>query len=294
MNSKSIIQLENVTKKFKKKPILENINLTIYQGQSIALTGHNGVGKSTLLKIIAKLIKVDSGNINYLDPLLFHYVPEQFPRNNLTVKEYLTLICRLDDHSKQVTEEKIKAFLGDFFMTHMADTPLNYLSKGSLQKVGVIQALITTPDVLLLDEPLSGQDAKSQRVFIQKMKDLLADGMTIIMSCHEPYLINEISDTVIEINDRQISVKTYEKQVVKEVFVLTFVNEKGDFVVPELDIPTELNVPTEFNIPLELNVPWDQENQHLKLYVPPLRTDEIIQQMMSYGWSLREMYQENE
>jgi len=274
MNNQIIIQLENVTKKFKKTTILENITLQIHQGQSIALVGHNGVGKSTLLRIIAKLTAINSGKITYNKPLLFHYVPEQFPRNNLTVREYLDLFCRIDNHDKEVRQARIEAFLADFFMSHMAETPLNYLSKGSLQKVGVIQALLTTPDVLLLDEPLSGQDTKSQRVFIQKIKDLLANGMTIIMSCHEPYLMNEISDTIVEINDRQLQVTQHQKQEIKQEFILTFTDEKGDLELPNL------------------NVPMDKEEHHIKLYVEIDHTDEIIQLMMQHGWSLRGMHHE--
>ena len=78
----------------------------------------------------------------------------------------------------------------------MIHIKMKYLSKGTLQKVGVMQALLSKPDVLLLDEPLSGQDIDSQKVFIKKMNELRHDNVTIIMSCHEPDLIERISDTV--------------------------------------------------------------------------------------------------
>jgi len=271
MNNQKVIQLENVVKKFKKTTLLEGINLSIYKGQSVALVGHNGVGKSTLLRIIAGLSSIEGGKVIYDEKLLFHYVPEQFPRSNLTVMMYLDLMSRIDGFDKNERQELIQTFLADFFMSHMADTPLNFLSKGSLQKVGVIQALLSTPDVLLLDEPLSGQDAKSQRVFIQKMKDLLADGMTILMSCHEKYLMNEIADMIVEIKDGQIEVGGVEKVEVADEFVLTFVDEKGDLNLPQLDYPV------------------DRKEHSIRIYVDVSRTDEVISAMMACGWSLRGM-----
>ena len=84
----------------------------------------------------------------------------------------------------------------DFFLEDMLNTSMKNLSKGTLQKIGVIQALLKPPQILLLDEPLSGQDADSQQVFIRKINQLRKENVTILMSCHEPYLIKSISDTL--------------------------------------------------------------------------------------------------
>jgi len=269
-----IIELENVTKKFKKTSLLKDINLSIYKGQSVALIGNNGVGKSTLLKIIANLSSIESGKVTYNDHLSFRYVPEQFPRSNLTTMQYLNLMGRIDEIDSNERYERIKSLLKDFFMEHMIDTPLAYLSKGSLQKVGVIQALLTTPDVLLLDEPLSGQDANSQRVFIKKIKALLARGTTIIMSCHEQYLINEISDTIIEIKKKQIEVAHYKKREISKEYILIFTEEKDGLELPKLDVPI------------------NKVGKEVKMYVNEINTNEVISLMINNGWSLRSMYHE--
>jgi len=274
MNNEELIKLTDVAKKFGKTVILKDVNFSIYKGQSIALVGNNGVGKSTLLKMISGLSSVTAGNIAYTSDLLFHYVPEHFARSKLSVTQYLELMIRIDDIAPDVRHGRIESLLKDFFMEHMADTPLDYLSKGSLQKVGVIQALLTPPDILLLDEPLSGQDANSQRVFIAKMKDLLATGVTIIMSCHEKYLVNEISDTVIEIKNGQIELMKHEKYEISERYVLVFIDEKGELVLPEFDFP------------------MDRIDKRVKMYVDWDRTDEVISMMMNNGWSLRSMYHE--
>jgi len=276
MSSDALIKLTDITKKFGKTVLFKDVNFSIYKGQSVALVGNNGVGKSTLLKMISGLSSVTAGNITYTSDLLFHYVPEHFPRSKLSVVQYLELMSRIDDIAPDVRQGRIESLLKDFFMVHMAETPLNYLSKGSLQKVGVIQALLTPPDILLLDEPLSGQDANSQHVFIAKMKDLLATGVTIIMSCHEKYLVNEISDTVIEIKNQQIEVMQHEKYETSERYVLVFIDEKGGLVLPEFDFPV------------------DSTDKMVKMYVDGSHTDEVIQMMMNNGWSLRSMYHEKD
>ena len=276
MKNETIIQLKNVTKAFNKAPLLKDINLTITRGQSIALTGSNGIGKSTLLKIIAKLSAVQGGKVIHHKDLIFRYVPEKFPVSNLTVTQYLGLMGGIDGLAGESLKTRLDSFLADFFMTHMANTPLAYLSKGSLQKVGVIQALLITPDVLLLDEPLSGQDAKSQRVFIGKIKALMESGMTIIMSCHEPYLISEIADTVIEIENQDLEVVQYERRAPSKEYQLVFVDEVGGLELPELPVPI------------------DTSGDQVTMYVNEAKTDEIIALMLKSGWSLRRMNHETD
>lgn len=162
---KEIIQTKQLSKSYDQRMILYKIDLRIEKGRSIAFTGHNGCGKSTMLKLLAGL----------------------------------------DGLTRAEAAERCERLMEDFFMEEMGNTQMKNLSKGTLQKVGVIQALLTVPQVLLLDEPLSGQDADSQDVFISKIKELHQQGMTILMSCHEQHLIDRISDTVYHIEKGRIA-----------------------------------------------------------------------------------------
>lgn len=200
----NIIELKNITHSYREDTALQNLNLHISSNQSIAFTGRNGCGKSTLLKIIAGLIQPTQGKVVYHHDLLFHYVPERFPKMNLTARQYLNHMGKLDGLTNLDAGVKINTLCEDFFLTEMIDLPMKHLSKGSLQKVSVIQALLKRPDVLLLDEPLSGQDTDSQNVFIEKMNKLRRQGTAIIMSCHEQYLTDSISDTVYRISDKKL------------------------------------------------------------------------------------------
>lgn len=192
--SSKMITVDHIAKEYNQKTVLQDINMTIEPGQSIAFTGHNGCGKSTLLKIIAGLVRPTTGKVHYERPFLFHYVPEHFPKMHLTAEQYLLSMGKMDGLEEKEAKKQILALAEDFFFQDMLKTPLKHLSKGSLQKAGVIQALLKEPEVLLLDEPLSGQDVASQQVFIDKMNALRKKGVVLLMSCHEPYLIDAITD----------------------------------------------------------------------------------------------------
>lgn len=213
-----IITLENLSKKYDGKTVLNNISQTFCQGQSVAFVGHNGCGKSTLLKIISKLAAPTSGKVIHGKSLLFHYIPEKFPPVPLTAREFLMRMGTISGINKGKVKHDVEAFAKDFFMEELLDTQMNALSKGTLQKVGVIQALIKRPDILLLDEPLSGQDTESQKVFIEKINQMRNDNVTVFMSCHEKKLIDAIAADVYTIKEGML--KTYEPKTVRTYTVI--------------------------------------------------------------------------
>lgn len=204
MNTKTgstgLITLDNVTRSYNGKAVIDNVSHTFNEGRSIAFYGHNGCGKSTMLKLLAGLIPVSNGKISYSRKLRFSYVPEKFSGTGLKMIDYLYAIAKIEG----VKSEVVNGLIRDFFLDSMINTRMDKLSKGSLQKVGVIQALMAPHDVVILDEPLSGQDADSQIVFINKMNELRKKGVTIFMSCHEKRLIDALSDKVYTISQGKL------------------------------------------------------------------------------------------
>ncbi len=196
----TLITLENVTKTYEDLCVLDHISLDLKRAQSIAFTGHNGCGKSTLLKLIAGLIPLSGGKISCHKKIRFGYVPEKFPGMNIRMKDYLGAIAGVEGAGASDVDALVK----DFFLESMKNTKLDELSKGSLQKVGVIQALIGEHDVLLLDEPLSGQDTDSQAVFMDRINKLRSRGVTVLMSCHEQKLIEALADREIMIDQGKL------------------------------------------------------------------------------------------
>ena len=148
-----------------------------------------------MLKIIAGLVRPTEGTVCLEKGKLIHYVPEHFPQMNLTAMGYLLYMGKMEILESVTLRTHIYQLAEEFFVSNMLDIPMKYLSKGSLQKIGVIQALLKEPDILVLDEPLSGQDMMSQQVFIQRMQELRKHNVTILMACQsvEP----EVSEQII-------------------------------------------------------------------------------------------------
>ena len=191
-----LITLENVTKSFNGNTVIDDVSHDFFVGEAIAFAGHNGCGKSTMLRILARLAKTSKGKVTYHKKIGFSYVPEKYPGTDIKMYTYLKTVAAMEG----VPISKVDKLIHDFFLEDMVFTKMNDMSKGSLQKVGVIQALMAPHDVILLDEPLSGQDTDSQEVFISKIKDLKKQGVTVFMSCHEKHLMDELADKVYVIN----------------------------------------------------------------------------------------------
>lgn len=201
-----MIELKDVRKSYNGKVIFEDVNLKLEEGTVTAFIGHNGCGKSTMLKVVSGLVKKDRGEIIYDDKYRFSYVPEQFPALNMSARAYLKHMADMDGiYSKTDSMDKMNALAKDFYVENMLDKSMKKLSKGTLQKIGVIQAIMSYPEVLLLDEPLSGQDVDSQDVFIEKIKALKRQGTIILLSAHEQELIHSIGDRVYTIHECKVT-----------------------------------------------------------------------------------------
>lgn len=282
----SIIKLNGISKSYDKKLILDKIDLSVEENQSIAITGHNGCGKSTLLKIIAGVVCPSEGSVSYNRKLLFHYVPDRFPKMKFTIGQYLQRICEIDGIPSGMAKDRIESLCEGFFLKDMLHTQLRYLSKGSLQKVGVIQALVTKPDVLLLDEPLSGQDIDSQKVFIQKIKELQGENVTIIMACHEQYLIEQICDTQYHIDDRKLSRIDMAENFITEAPVAKLHCTHNFYLWFEDTGAT--------GIPERYKTYMQTDRNTCKAIVPEKLCNQMILDMIQAGWTLRRMTEEDE
>ena len=252
-----LITLENVTKSYNADPVLDRVSLDLYKGEAVAFTGHNGCGKSTLLKLLAGLIRASGGKVIYHGKLRISYVPEKFPAMDIRMKDYLCSVAGMEAAAPSASDGLVR----DFFLDSMSSCRLNELSKGSLQKVGVIQALLTPADVILLDEPLSGQDAASQDVFIEKINALRRQGVTLFMSCHEKKLIDALCDKEYRISGGKVLPKDSEKDSCFKIFV-----KKNDHLTPRAEM-----------------------TDHGNRYMLPVSGDalkETVLELYSEGWEL--------
>ncbi|MEW8956020.1 ATP-binding cassette domain-containing protein [Clostridium sp.] len=269
----SIIKVENLSKKFGKKTILSGVDVEFKQGESVAIIGNNGTGKSTFLRMLCGLATISGGEIIKDRNIKFNYIPENYSKLNLTVEEYMKSMGELERLSKEDYHKRIKELYREFYLENMRDVPMKYLSKGTLQKVAVLQGLITKPDVLLLDEPLSGQDIDSQKNFIRIVKDLIAQGVTVIMSCHEILLVEELSSRVLKIeNQKLVELK---KTKLEEFIYSLMIFEKKER--SNINLEWELKGIGEYY----------EEGDLLKVKVRENKGNEILLKMLQHGYLLK-------
>ncbi len=154
-----LVELRGIQKKYGKSLILDNIDLSIPEGEALAIVGGNGTGKSTLLKIIAGFISPTAGALQRKEHIQIGYVPEHFPEGiRFTLEDYLYHLGHIHGLSTKYVKDKIPMLLESFHLHHARHSVVRNFSKGMKQKTGIMQALLTDVHLLILDEPLSGLD----------------------------------------------------------------------------------------------------------------------------------------
>lgn len=188
----AVVQLEQVTRRYQDVNALDNLSLTINEGEVIGLFGHNGAGKTTTMKLILGLTLPSSGEITVLgfrpgsrefNPVRFDigFLPENvsfYPQ--LTGLEVLHYFARL----KRVSRKQCPALLEQVGLSYAARRKVKTYSKGMRQRLGLAQAVLTTPRLLLLDEPTTGLDPVATGDFYQMIDKLRQQGCSIILSSH--------------------------------------------------------------------------------------------------------------
>lgn len=195
--------------------VLKGINLDIYPGQIIGYIGPNGAGKSTTVKILSGIISDYSGEITVLGHNLrtdsyeikkrIGYVPENGAiYDTLTPNEYIGFIGTLFGIDTHILEPRMKQLLNYFDMEKHANQRMDTFSKGMKQKILIIAGIINNPDILFLDEPLSGLDANSVILVKEMLIRLAAEGKTIFYSSHLMDVVEKISHRIILINNGNV------------------------------------------------------------------------------------------
>lgn len=158
------LSIKNVTKRYKSLTVVDNVSFEVRRGQPMAILGRNGAGKSTIIKMVLGLISPTSGKIEVPAGCKVGYLPEERGiYQDVTVEEHLILFAKLAG-VKNVSQA-VDKWLYVFEISRYRKFPLKSLSKGNAQRVQFAIALINEPDLLILDEPLSGLDPVSAQVF---------------------------------------------------------------------------------------------------------------------------------
>ena len=190
-------KLDHIHKSFGKQQVLRDISLEIPSGQVLGLLGPNGAGKSTLMKILIGLWKPDAGSVEA--PSNIGYLPENNPLyEDMYVVEYLLFMARITmrDASAKEQKERVDNLIERVGLTPERHKHIRALSKGYRQRVGLAQALIGDPDLLILDEPTTGLDP-NQLVDIRNLIRQVGKDRTVILSTHIMQEVREMCDRVV-------------------------------------------------------------------------------------------------
>jgi ABC-type polar amino acid transport system ATPase subunit len=223
-NNNIVVSLQDVTKKFGSLTVLDGMSLDIYEHEVVVLCGPSGGGKSTLLRTINGLEKIDSGKIIYRGQEVTHrnireirkhigMVFQQFNLfSNLTVKDNL-LIAPIKTQKKNKDEmlQKAKEYLEVFGIADKLDAYPHQLSGGQKQRVAIVRALMLEPDLMLFDEPTSALDPEMIKEVLDAIRRLSQIGMTMVIVTHEMGFAREVASRVCFLEGAKIRVDTDSK-----------------------------------------------------------------------------------
>ena len=276
----SVVEIENLSKDYelgfwskRKVRALDKLSLTVEQGEIFGFLGANGAGKTTTLKLLMRLTFPTEGHARILGSdignVAMHqrigYLPENpYFYDYLTAREFLEYCAELFGHPAAVRRQRAEDLLA---RVHLDDkrwnTQLRKFSKGMLQRVGLAQALINDPEVVFLDEPMSGLDPIGRREVRDLIASLRQSGKTVFMCSHILSDIEVLCDRVAilkkgrlahsgRLNDlRSLGEKTHNVEIIATADVPSLRKElpnNSDFVVTETADGVRIEVPEEQNV----------------------------------------------
>ncbi|WP_271725769.1 ABC transporter ATP-binding protein [Bacillus paralicheniformis] len=208
-----IVQTSGLTKTFKGQEVVSNVSMHIRKGEIYGFLGPNGAGKTTVMKMLTSLVKPTSGEINILGHKLTNQSYEilgkigsmiEYPifYENLTANENLNLHC---EYMGYYNKAKIQEVLDMVNLKNIDSKPVKTFSLGMKQRLGIARAILTKPDLLILDEPINGLDP----IGIKEIRNLFQVlskeyGMTLLISSHILNEVEQIADTIGVIRDGRL------------------------------------------------------------------------------------------
>ena len=239
--SETIIKIENLSKSFGEKVILDNINLDIKRGEFVTLLGPSGCGKTTLLRMLAGFAQPDEGVIMMEGNNLLDMPPHKRPLNtvfqryalfpHLNVYENIAFGLKLKKVDPKEIDKRVRKALKMVSMTDYEDRDVNSLSGGQQQRVAIARAIVNEPQVLLLDEPLAALDLKMRKDMQMELKQMHeALGITFIYVTHDQEEALTLSDTIVVMSEGKIQqigtpIDIYNEPV--NSFVADFIGESN-------------------------------------------------------------------
>lgn len=210
-----MLELKGITKKYNVFPAVDNVSFRIEPGEILGYLGPNGAGKTTTIKMLTGLLEPTVGDIFFQGKKIKNnmveykkkigYVPEEpdiYP--HLSAYDYLLMVGRLRQIPEKALKAKIEQFMELFKLSLDMQSSISSYSKGMVQKVLLSAALLHDPDILLLDEPLSGLDVETSMIIKDLVKQLSKEGKIIFYCSHILEVVEKVCSRVIIIHKGKI------------------------------------------------------------------------------------------
>ncbi len=205
-----MLEVQNLCKRYRGIPSIQDVNFSVQPGEIVGYLGPNGSGKSTTVKIVTGLLEPSDGRVlfegaNIRENLVIFrsslgYVPEEAHLYTyLSALEYLQLVGRLRGMTEKLIDQKANRLLKLLALESWRHSPISAYSKGMKQRVLIAASLLHNPKLLIFDEPLSGLDVVSARLFKDLLQELAAEGKAILYISHVLEVVEQVCDRVIVI-----------------------------------------------------------------------------------------------
>jgi ABC-2 type transport system ATP-binding protein len=210
-----VVRFDEVSKFYGNKPAIDCVSFAIGKGEVVGLLGRNGAGKSSIMNVMTGYLPADAGGVFILGVAMAEhpekakrsigYLPENPPLyDSMTVREYLRFVAGIKRSvQREAIEAEVSRLCGDIGLADVPDRLIRNLSKGYRQRLGVAQAMLWSPDILVLDEPTAGLDPK-QIVEIRSLIREFGRNCTVLISSHILSEIAEICERVLIVRDGKL------------------------------------------------------------------------------------------
>ena len=238
-----MLEIKGLKKSFKAKEVLKNLNLSIKEGEIVCLLGNNGAGKTTLINCILRMIQAEAGSI-FLDGRdIFTYKNEEYfskvnalLESSVNVYDYLTGWQNIEYFSGLLKldsgNEKIKTYISLFELEEAIHEAVGTYSRGMRQKLALLIALMSSPKLLLLDEPTLGLDIQSKLSVIQILNTIIkTEKIAVLLTSHQMDVVQKLQSRILILKDgvvHEFDKTDYED---KDLYLVSFIKDN----VPECD-----------------------------------------------------------
>src|SRR5438132_2502260 len=297
MSNGWIIEVENLTKRYAGNTAVEGITFSVQRGEIVGFLGPNGAGKSTTMRILACFLPATSGTARVAGYDVFTqadavrrrigYMPENNPLHlDMRVREYLKFRARLKGLGQKTSRERVDVVMQQCALTDVSKKIIGHLSKGYKQRVGLADALVHEPELIILDEPTIGLDPHQVRSVRQLIKDL-GRHHTVLISTHILFEVEMTCNRVLIMHEGKILAADTTQN-------LQNIMSDGGLVIAEIAAPVA-----------ELRACWEQmgeiehfdiapsEGEYLRCGLTPSAGLDlrplVFEQVRARGWALREL-----